>query len=497
MERGDKPNILLIMCDQLRASALGCYGNSVVKTPWIDSLARDGVVFDRAYTQTPVCVPARYGLLAGMNPCRMNLWENMGESPQVRNPFPELLGRGGYATCSIGKMHYSPARAPYGFQKRWVSEEVPEYYEDDDYLQFLDKRGYGNIDEPHGKRSENYYVPQISELPPEMHTTGWTGLKSCEYIRKNKNRPFCLVSSFIKPHPPFDPSEKYLKLYEDMEMDPCLKGEELTGLDLSIWVQNGYKVGGTKELTPEKIDSIRRSYYASVSQIDDQVGNILIQLKQEGIYDDTLIIFTADHGEMLGDHQCVGKRSFYEGSANIPLIISWPGKWKGGERRDQLVSLEDLYATMLCAGGVEVPEETEGVSLLPVCMDKTEKTHDCIFGGNGNGPLQKYCVITEEWKYLYFINGGQEALFSRVADPDEEHNVAAEHPQICARLKEKYRSWVKKNGIQGILVDGDFQKIQRQTPLKWGLLISLPSGEVRKYNRNYHKEAGEENHLLL
>lgn len=478
--QSEKPNILIIMCDQLRSSALGCYGNSVVRTPWMDSLAEGGVVFDRAYTQNPVCAPARNGLVAGLNPCRMNLWENLNQMIPVTHPFPELLGRAGYATCSIGKMHFSPARAPHGFQKRFVSEEVPDYYEDDDYLQFLDAHGYGDIDEPHGHRNAQYYVPQVSLLPPELHTTGWTGAKSCEYIRKNKNRPFCLFTSFIKPHPPFDPAERYLKQYQDVEMDACLEGEELTGLDLSIWVQNGYKMGGTEELTAEKLNEIRRYYYASVTQIDDQIGNIIMELKRAGIYDNTLIIFTADHGEMLGDHQCVGKRCFYESSARIPMILSWPNHFQGGQRRKQLVSLEDIYATVLSAGQAEIPEETEGVSLLSACVEEDAKTHRYLFGGNGDGPIRKYFLLSEEWKYIYFVNGGQEALFHRENDPLEQHNVAADNPEVCKQLRKVYIEWVQKHQIEGILVDGDFPKNPKAELFNVGFLNQSPSWRETK-----------------
>lgn len=469
-----KPNILLIMCDQLRASALGCYGNRVARTPWMDFLARDGVRYEEAYSQTPVCVPARYGLLAGLNPCRMGLWDNAEGSVKVENPFPELLNREGYATCAVGKTHFMPSRAPYGFQKKYSSEEIPEYFEDDDYLQFLESRGYGSIDEPHGRRSENYYVPQVSVLPPEIHTTGWTGMKSCEYIRKNANRPFCLFTSFIKPHPPFDPAQRYLDPYLGQEMDACLEGEPLTDLDPAVGLQNDYKVDGTGNLTPEKIREIRRHYYASVTQVDDQIGNILQQLKEKGVYENTLILFTADHGELLGDHRCVGKRSFYESSCRVPLIISWPAEFGGGQVRRQLVSLEDVYATILEAGGVQIPEETEGVSLLQSCRDSKACTHSAIIGGHGFGQYQKYLVLTEEWKYQYFAGGGGEALFDRVLDKGEQYNAAGEYPEICAEFRRMYRDWLVKNGMDGILSEGELPRLPKAQPRRTGFLNQSP-----------------------
>nr|WP_308629072.1 sulfatase-like hydrolase/transferase [uncultured Eisenbergiella sp.] len=468
-------NIMIIMCDQLRASALGCYGNKVVKTPWIDKLAQDGVVFENAYTQTPVCIPARYGLTAGLNPCRMGLWENQGKPPKIKNPLPRLLRDAGHHTCAVGKMHYNPARAHYGFERRYVSEEVPEHIADDDYLEFLADHGYGNIEEPNGQRSERYYVPQISPLPPEMHTTGWTGMMSCDFIRKNQNRPFFLFSSFIKPHPPFDPSDRYLVMYEGLEMDKPLPETALTGKDLSIWIQNGYKVNGEENLTPEKIEELRRYYYACITQVDDQIGNIICQLKKLGLYEKTLIIFTSDHGEMLGDHRCVGKRCFYEGSCHIPMVLSCPALLKGGQRRKQLATLEDVYATLLDAAETAVPKETEGVSLLPACRDPEAVTHEVIYGGNGDGPVQKYFLMTEEWKYMYFINGGYEVLFHRTTDPQEERNVAEEEAQLCMRFRNMYKVWVVKNKIEDVLVNGEFQKNPAAQPFNIGFLNQKPA----------------------
>ena len=164
-----KPNVLLIMCDQLRADILGCYGNSLVKTPHIDRLAKQGVCFDRAYSETPVCMPARHGLLSGLHPFQLGLVENGPLSAEITHPLPEMIRRRGYTTLAIGKMHFSPTRRHYGFDRMMLSEEMSSHIQDDDFLQFLQASGFGHVNQPHGMRSDHYYVPQVSPLPEAFH----------------------------------------------------------------------------------------------------------------------------------------------------------------------------------------------------------------------------------------------------------------------------------------------------------------------------------------
>ena len=307
-----KPNILLIMCDQLRADVLGCYGNSLVNTPNINRLASRGVRFERAYSQTPVCVPARHGLISGKSPFEIGLIDNDRNIKEFSNPLPELVKKQGYFTCAVGKMHFYPVRKHYGFDRMYLSEEVPGHFYDDDYLQFLQKAGYSHVVEPHGKRSETYYVPQTSELPEPLHTTTWTAEQTCEVIRKNRNRPFFVFASFIKPHPPFDPCVPYDTMYPlEQVPEPVCREEELRPTDYSIDLQNDYKVNGVDHMTQEDIKKIRAAYYGSVTQLDRQIGKIFDELDENGLTDNTLVILTSDHGEMLGDHYAFGKRTFY------------------------------------------------------------------------------------------------------------------------------------------------------------------------------------------
>jgi arylsulfatase len=252
--RNSKPNLLLIMCDQLRADVLGCYGNTYVQTPNIDRLARNGICFDRAYSQTPVCMPTRHALISGMNAFEIGMLENTDRRKEIENPLAKLIRSQRYYTCAIGKMHFAPTREHFGFDKMYLSEEIPTHIEDDEFLLFLRENGYGHVIEPHGKRSETYYVPQVSELPEHMHTTSWTADVTCDVIRKNRNRPFFIFSSFIKPYPPFDPCEPYNTIYRPDEVClPIRAEEELNPVDRMIETQNDYKVNGIENVSDEDL----------------------------------------------------------------------------------------------------------------------------------------------------------------------------------------------------------------------------------------------------
>ncbi len=470
-----KPNVLLIMCDQLRADVLGCYGNPLVKTPHIDRLAEQGVCFDRAYSETPVCMPARHGLLSGLHPFQLGLVENGPLSTEITHPLPEMIRRQGYATLAIGKMHFCPPRRHYGFDRMMLSEEMSGHIQDDDFLQFLQARGFGHVSQPHGMRSDHYYVPQISPLPEEFHTTAWTGAQTCEAIRKNRNRPFFIFTSFIKPHPPFDPCEPYNTLYPPEQIPLPIRAEsERATDDYLIDVQNDYKVNGIDRVTSVQEARIRAAYYGSVTQIDVQIGNILRTLEKCDLVEDTLILFTSDHGEMLGDHYAYGKRTFYEASARIPLIVSQPGILPMGKRREQLAILEDIYATLLIASGSEVPPASCGVDLRQAISNSSTPLRDEIFGEIGRGPAAKMMLRWGDFKYVYHVNGGAETLFHLGDDPDELQNIATDHQDLCAYAKRRMERHYNDYSFTEVLEGAELLRLPKQNHTPRGYLNQYP-----------------------
>lgn len=455
--------------------ALGCYGNASVQTPNIDQLAERGVTFSRAYSQTPVCMPARHGLLSGLHPFQLGLLENGPITKEIEHPLPTLVRKRGYATFAVGKMHFQPVRKHYGFDRMLLSEEIPEHLQDDDFLQFLQSNGYGDITEPHGKRSENYYVPQVSSLPEPSHTTGWTAAQTCEIIRKNRNRPFFIFTSFIKPHPPFDPCPPYSSLYRAEQLpQPVRTDQDRMPDDYLIQVQNDYKVNGIGNLTPEWEARIREAYYGCVTQIDAQVGTITDTLKECQLLDNTLIVFTSDHGELLGDHYAYGKRSFYEASTRIPLIISHPGSVPMGETRHHLAILQDVYGTLLTGAGTTIPDGSCAKDLLSIARDPNASSREEVYGEIGRGPATKMMLRWGDFKFIYHVNGGVNTLFNLENDPDELHNVAEVHPDLCDYARQRLRRHYREMGLEEVLDQDALRCIPCVTPPQTGYLDQSP-----------------------
>lgn len=471
-----KPNILLIMCDQLRADVLGCYGNRLVKTPNIDRIAKSGICFDRAYSQTPVCMPARHALISGKNAFELGMMENTRRRKEIRNPMPKLIRDAGYFTCAVGKMHFTPVREHFGFDRMYLSEEIPAHIVNDDYLEFLISKGYGHVTEPHGRRSEYYYVPQDSELPEDIHTTAWTGRKTCEMIRKNRSLPHFIFSSFIKPHPPFDPCKPFNTMYDENEVPlPERREYERFHYDPVIDHQNDYKVNGIDTVDDAKTRKIRAYYYACVSQVDKYIGEILDTLEEYGLYDNTLIVLTTDHGEMLGDHYAFGKRMYYEQSTRIPFIVSWPEMLPQGVRRDHFVIMQDILPTLVKAAGGNVPEDIAGNDIMGICKDTGLPWRDHIIGEYGKNEYTKFMYRWDDWKYIYIARGGIEVLYNLKQDPGEFNNVAAEHLELCSMCRKKLADYYKKYGFYEVLDGDSLIKLEPQELKKTGYLNQRPS----------------------
>ena len=434
----ERPNILLLMCDQLRADGLGAAGHPLVRTPNIDRLAASGVQFTRAYTESPVCVPARINALTGLHSWQAGVFDN-GPSPAHTVPtLGTLLTEQGYFTQAVGKMHFRPPRNHVGFQRMWLSEEIPTYRDDDEFLQYLREQGYGHVGEPHGQRHELYYQPQVSVLPEEHHTTAWTADRTVDFIARNRNRPFFCFTSFIKPHPPWDPPHPYATLYDPATVPmPVRRASEREPVDTHLLVQNHGK--GVDDPDDDLIRLIRARYYGLISHIDRNVGKIINALDEYGLTERTLIVFISDHGELLGDHYAWGKRSFYEGSARVPFLVSWPGRLPAGETREHFVSGCDLLPTFLAAAGAAdaVPADVTGQNLLPLCADAATPGRAALAGQFASDRLMKLMLRWDDWKYCYFANGGRQQLFNLRDDPHELADRAGQHPALCREARKR------------------------------------------------------------
>lgn len=407
-------NVLLILCDQLRADAIGAYGSSIVPTPNIDRLADQGVLFESAYTPSPVCVPARASLITGNEPQTNECYENEMPMPGGETVM-DLLSGAGYETHGVGKMHFTPdGNALRGFATRETGEEFGTV-QDDDYLAYLAEVGFGFVEHPHGLRDEMYYIPQLSPVPEEHHFSRWVADRSIAFVeRHDSDSPFFLWASFIAPHPPFaPPSPWHRRLAPSLLPAPFLPQDSQTLMTVYNRLQERYKYrDGGKDR--RLLQLIRAYYHASVAYVDAQIGRILDSLDEYGYAENTLVVFTADHGEFLGDYGTFGKRSFLDAAARVPLVLRGPG-FTGGSSVHSPVSLIDVYPTLAAAAGKTA--DREGVSLGTPLEDRH------VYGQYQSGVMGMYAVITPRWKYIWCAADHREILIDR-NEATESMNLA-------------------------------------------------------------------------
>lgn len=415
-----RPNVLLITADQFRFDAIAAHGNPHLRTPNLDRLVAEGVSFQRAYAESPVCVPARASLLTGRLPHRSGVFSN---ATPLADGVPTVVRSvaAGYHTQAIGKMHFTPVRAGHGFERLWLSEEIPATVEEDDYLTDLVAARVDHVPEPHGVRHELYYSPQPSQLPAELHTTGWTGRRTRDYLAEaaGSGQPFFCWTSFIKPHPPFDPPYPYYLWYDPLEMPDPVRGEDEA---LGYHAYRQHRVKWTRpDLDLDRVRVMRAYYYACVSHVDAEIGRILDQLESTGLAGNTLVVFTADHGEYLGDHWSFGKRGFHDPAARIPMVLRWPGRLPTGAAPEALAGLTDLAPTVLAAtGAAPAGVDPDGHDLLPVATGESRAVREVWFGQYHAGPLALYCAMDADHKYVYSAADDRESLYRVGSDETED-----------------------------------------------------------------------------
>lgn len=420
--REHRPNILLIVTDQQRADTIAWLGNRAIHTPTLDRLAREGVCFDRTYTPAPVCVAARCAMLTGLPPHVTGCVDN-GGMPLDTPSLMERLADRGYVCHGVGKMHFSPhGLRPWGFASRAISEEEPGPH--DDYVAFLRQHGFGHVLDPHGLRSEFYYVPQPSQVPLALHHTRWVTDQAIARLRGHDgSQPQFLMVSYIKPHPPFESPEPWSRLYRSSNMAGPYRpvGQERSW---TYWnrVQNRYKYADAGY--DRRLAQLRQAaYYGCISLIDHEIGRLLEAIGSR--LDDSLIIFTSDHGEMLGDYGCVGKRSMHEASARVPMLLRLPGRFEGGRRISTAASLLDVLPTCLAVAGDPHP------NVHPDGDDLANWTgrHDAervVFSQYQQGRYGLYAASDGRHKLVYSAADHREWLFRVGGVGDAAHRLRDE-----------------------------------------------------------------------
>jgi choline-sulfatase len=348
----NRPNILWILADELRADALSCYGNNhpEIATPNIDALAASGVLFERAYTSSPVCVPARHAMLSGISPLVSGVLNNEGYTPESFAPpemFPETLAREGWSTTSFGKEHLPGGRSP------WQRDEPAG----SGMKQLLD------VALAHGaevRRSPGIGHVFSAVLPEGAEVGSETITRSVVDALTSAEGPFLLRASYIQPHKPMVVPEPWASRYADVEFD-VPRSPEASGCEFE---REWGRLTRGEELSDEDVQASFQRYYGCVAWLDEQVGQIMAALDRAGLRESTIVVFTTDHGASLGEYGVMAKHTFAPESHRIPLVVSWPGALPAGERRGDLVSSDDLAATVLGLTGVTPPPGQTGRDLF-------------------------------------------------------------------------------------------------------------------------------------
>ena len=449
----DRPNILLLHTDQQRFDTIAGWGASHVLTPGRDGRGRDGTTFRCAYSSNPVCMPARHDLLTGASARHHGYWRN-GPRP-IRThrlaTVPRLLTEAGYQTVALGKMHYYPPREHHGFAHMELMEELPACREDDAYLQYLDRVGYGHVRCQHGVRPLFHFTPQASRVPPRHHGTAWVGHRTEQWLRAGRDRPVFIFASWIAPHPPFYVPESFLDMYRDRDLPaPCGAGESPVRQTPALPARNDGRI----------LKRIREAYCAAITHVDEQVGRILDVLEETGQLEETLIIFTSDHGEMLGDRGNYLKRVPYEGSAHIPLIVRGPG-FAANTACDTAVTTWDIAATILETAGVHVPSDhpLAGRPLGELVTD----THRIALFHHGRDRERYIAACDGRFKFMHWYNGGDEELYDLHHDPWEQHNLAAAHDSANP-LRRACIAFEEEHGQAERVRNGEMVDLPFETP---------------------------------
>ncbi|MFE5318284.1 arylsulfatase [Paenibacillus sp. NPDC056579] len=416
-----KPNVILIMTDQQRWDTLSCAGNPVIQTPNLDYLASEGTLFDNAYSCTPSCIPARASLLTGMNPWNTGiLGMGRGQGPMgtgFEHTLPGELAQAGYHTQGVGKMHFSPQRALNGFHRTVLDEsgraEDPGFVSN--YRRWFEQNKTGDYDYTDHGISWNSWMARPNHAPEYLHPTNWTVNESIQFLKeRDPRKPFFLKMSFARPHSPYDALPYYFDLYMKKNLPSAVVGEWASIHDDKRTAFNPDAWRGKR--TGEDIHQARAGYYGSINHIDHQIGRLFHYLKKQKLWQNTLIIFTSDHGDMMGDHNLWRKTYAYEGSAHVPMIVKLPQQAgvPVAERVDAPVVLQDIMPTILDAVGLQIPDTVDGKSVLPLMMEEKPLWRDYIHGEHSTcySEEQEMQYVTDgRIKYIWFPRLGTEQLF--------------------------------------------------------------------------------------
>ena len=429
-----RPNVLLVIADQWSGTRLGCEGHPTIQTPTLDQLARNGTRFSRAYSECPICIPARRSLMTGST--TRSHGDRVFRKSEPMPPMPTLAQTfrdAGYQAQCVGKLHVFPERDRIGFDDVLLSEEGRPHLAVDDYSLFLADQGHTGQAFMHGLPNNNY-AHRPWHLPEHCHVTNWATQAMCRTIkRRDPTRPAFWTLSYEAPHPPLAPLAAYMDHYRQFDIEPPLKGDwtsQSETLPHALRTLLHYY----PRLSATALDEVRRAYYALCTHLDHQLRAVLGTLREERELDNTIVMFCSDHGDMLGDFGLNAKRTYYEGAARVPMILMGrPGDTAtpAGSVDDRLVGLQDVMPTLLHMAGIEVPASCDGVSM--VGDDRREMLYGDVLENNSASRM----MHDGRHKLIWYPAGNRVQLFDLERDPNETTDCAAapEYAEVRDRLE--------------------------------------------------------------
>jgi len=443
-----QPNIVFIHVDQWRGDCLSIDGHPVVHTPFLDRLALQGVRFSKAYVSVPSCIASRASLMTGLSPRNHG---RVGYQDGVEWNYPVTLAgefsRAGYRTHAIGKLHVWPVRNKIGFESVELHDGplhiIPRYSRihgtrhQDDYLTWLQKET-GRPDADHFEHGVhcNSVVARPWPMEERLHPTNWLTTRSLAFLEEQHNdpqqRPFFLYLSYHRPHPPYDPPAWALEQYLQAEMPDVPVGDWVGEFDD---IDDGVHPAAARAVyRPDILRRARAGYYGSMTHIDHQINRFLETLEEFPFAKNTWVVFTSDHGELMGDHHFFRKSRPYEGSARVPLIFTGPrdSGIAPGSVCPSVVEMRDIMPTLLEIAGLPVPGTLAGRSFLEHARGESqEPLRPWLHGEHAMGTRfgTPHWLTDGREKYVWFSGNSHEQLFDLIRDPQELHDLAPESPQ--------------------------------------------------------------------
>ncbi len=443
--RTQRANLLFLCSDQHQTAASGCYGHETVKTPHIDEIASDGVRFNRTYCQSPVCVPSRGSIITGLYPHQHGARILRDPLPAAVPTIGHFFAEQGYQTGAIGKMHFVDETQKHGFKHRLNASDYNARLTGAERKRVrADQGGAGDV------------IGKPSQLDEYLFRDTFYASESIAFLRQNRNRPFCLWSSFFMPHTPLVPARRYWDLYEGADIAlPERSSRELEGGFEGHLIRA--KERGWYQQSDDELRTAIRGYYGNVSQMDANVGRVFDALRELGLDRNTVVVYASDHGEMAGAHRMWTKHNMFEQSVNVPLIVRMPDRLEAGKAREQLVELVDLFPTLAELCGFAAPQGLAGRSFAPlvrgeryaareIAYSEYDFCHNVFTSDDryvGRPPI--LMVRTDKWK-LNYLSWSSSELYDLENDPGEHHNVI-EHSGNAGVVQELTKAAKKRHAI--------------------------------------------------